>query len=201
MWANELAGALHSTIAYVEIAVRNAICTQLAVWNTSQGGRYGPEWALDAAPLLYELLGKALRAARSRAHDEANLRSESHPRYGAAVTNDDVIAQVMFGSWVQLVHPISGRDHRQARLWTEGIHRAFPAAEAADAGRLRIGQQLERVRRLRNRVAHHLLGVEVPHRLNDMLAILRGVDPAFPSVAMSRSQVRRVIGSDPRRAW
>jgi len=35
-WSNKLAGAWHSHIAYVEVAVRNAIDRQLRTWNASQ---------------------------------------------------------------------------------------------------------------------------------------------------------------------
>ena len=47
-WSNKLAGAWHSHIAYVEVAVRNAIDRQLCTWNASQvrpdGSRYSRDW-------------------------------------------------------------------------------------------------------------------------------------------------------------
>lgn len=204
LWASELAGALHSTIAHVEIGVRNAISRKLSSWNSAQGVPYGPDWALQGmtAPLLYGVIGeKAITFARSRANEEASRRSAKHPRHRAPVTNDDVIAQLMFGSWVKIVAPISGAADRQKQLWADGLDQAFPGAAAGDAGRKRLGSQLERVRRLRNRVAHHdnLLDVQVDHRLNDVLAILRAVDPALPALAMARSRIRTVLHADPRR--
>lgn len=204
LWANELAGALHSTIAHVEIGVRNAISPRLGRWNAAQGEPHGADWALHgmAAPLLYELLGeKKLRFARDSASDEARRRPRQHPRFRAAVTNDDVIAQLTFGTWVRIVAPVFGSHDVQERLWEEGVKNAFPGLREPD--RVKLGQQLERVRRLRNRVAHHdnLLGVEVDHRLNDMLAILRAIDPSLPALAMARSRVRAVLHADPRRSW
>ena len=81
--------------------------------------------------------------------------------------------------------------------------RAFPFADQDEHGRRSLGAQLERIRSLRNRVAHHdnLLGVEVSHRLNDMLSILRKIDPTFPEIAMARSGVRAVVRQDPRSGW
>lgn len=206
LWAGDLAGALHSTIAIVEVAVRNALDAPLAEWNTAQVGSIGRDWALRGctAPLLYDLMGpKRLKFARESAEKEAHRRPQGHPRRGVPVTNDDVVAQLMFGAWVTLVAPPSGSPERQQRLWGEGLGTAFPGADSSDVGRVKVGRQLERIRKLRNRVAHHdnLLGVEVDHRLNDMLAILRSIDTRFPELAMARSRVRAVLREDPRRRW
>lgn len=206
VWAGHLAGALHSTISFVEVAVRNSLDAQLVKWNAAQPGQYGQEWALRdcTAPLLYGLMGsKRLKFARESAEKESRRRPKGHPRRGAFVTNDDVVAQLMFGAWVNLVVPISGSSRRQQRLWGEGLNAAFPGADSSDVGRVKVGRQLERIRKLRNRVAHHdnLLGVEVGHRLNDMLAVLREMDERFPDLAMARSQVRAVLREDPRRSW
>ncbi|MFJ1511848.1 hypothetical protein [Cellulosimicrobium funkei] len=83
------------------------------------------------------------------------------------------------------------------------LHRAFPHADPSQAGRKAIGNQLETLRRLRNRVAHHdnLLDVEVRHRLNGILSLLSKIDPTFPSLAAARSPLRRIIREDPRRTW
>lgn len=206
LWATDLAGALHPTIAFVEIAVRNAISRELVEWNPKQGPGYGPDWALPggAATLLYDLVGaKKLRFAQSSAKEEANRRPRNHARYRAEVTNDDVIAQLMFGTWSRLIAPVSGLGAKQSQLWVEGVSRAFPFADQDEVGRRSLGAQLERIRSLRNRVAHHdnLLGVEVSRRLNDVLSILRKIDPGFPEIAMAKSRVRSVVRQDPRRRW
>ena len=166
LWAGDLAGALHSTIAFVEVAVRNSLDAQLAEWNTEQVGELGRYWALRgcSAPVLYELIGaKRIKFAQESAEKEAHRRPQGHPRRDALVTHDDVVAQLMFGAWVTLVVPVSGSPHRQQRLWAEGLNAAFPGVDSSDAGRVKVGRQLERIRKLRNRVAHHdnLLGVEI----------------------------------------
>lgn len=206
IWAGHLAGALHSTISFVEVAVRNSLNAQLIEWNAAQPGPYGRDWALTTrtAPLLYGLIGaKRLKFARESAEKESYRRPRDHPRRRAAVTNDDVVAQLMLGAWVNLVSPISGTPARQQQLWRETLWAAFPGVDRSDAGRRKVGSQLARIRNLRNRVAHHdnLLGVEVDHRLNDMLAVLRTIDDRFPELAMARSQVRMVLREDPRRSW
>ena len=207
LWATELAGSLHAQISFVEIAVRNAMDAQLSLWNSTQGEEYGCDWALDrgAASPLYEILSKELRTAQSWAQKEPERRPRDHPRYGAGVTHDDVVAQLMFGAWVKLIRPASSSESsdRQCRLWDEALHLSFPYADSTNEYRLRIGHQLEVVRKLRNRVAHHdnLLAVEVNRRLNGMLSLLAKIDPSYPEIAMARSQLRRLAKEDPRRRW
>ncbi len=205
LWVTELSGALHAQLSYVELAVRNAIDPQLAGWNDAQG--HGREWTADgaAAPLLYQLLRKPLQDARKWAEKEAAERHPQHPRHGAGVTHDDVVAQLMFGAWVKLIRPISRSESSapQQRLWADVLRHAFPHAERSQQGRTALGSQLESMRRLRNRVAHHdnLLEVDVRHRLNGILSLLSKVDPAFPALAATRSPLRRLVREDPRRAW
>lgn len=205
LWATQLSGALHGQISFVEIAVRNAMDVQLASWNDAAG--LGRDWSADnhTAEPLYSLLRKALKEARGRASREAAERDSGHPRSGASVTHDDVIAQLMFGSWVVVVRPMSRTEssHRQEQLWREALAQAFPHAAAGDAGRVDIGNQLETLRRLRNRVAHHdnLLRVNVQHRFSSMLSLLSKLDPSYPTLATGRSTIRRLLREDPRRSW
>lgn len=205
LWASQLSGALHSQISFVEIAVRNAMDAQLAVWNQSRG--FGLDWTAQSgtADPLYSLLRKQLDDARSRALQEASDRGAHHPRHGTGATHDDVVAQLMFGSWVRLVRPISSTESpgRQQTLWADAINKAFPNAPSDEPTRNAIGHQLETLRRLRNRVAHHdnLLEVEVRHRLNGTLALLAKMDKGYPDLALARSTLRRLIRDDPRRHW
>ena len=205
LWVTELSGALHAQLSYVEVAVRNAIDVQLMTWNDAQG--CGREWTAPgqtAAP-LYQLLRTALSEARQRAQREAEQRHPQHARYRAAVPHDDVVAQLMFGAWVKVVQPFSTVEssQRQEHLWTQAVRHAFPRDDQSEAGRRAVGSQLDALRRLRNRGAHHdnLLEVNVSHRLNDILALLSKVNAAFPSLAAARSPVRRINRQDPRRSW
>jgi hypothetical protein len=205
LWATQLSGALHGQISFVEIAVRNAIDLQLSAWNQAAG--CAPDWSAEAqtADPLYGILRKHLSEARGRAVREAEERDKAHPRSGTTVTHDDVIAQLMFGSWVSVVRPISNTEspHRQQQLWAEALSQAFPHATSGDAGRVDIGKKLETLRRLRNRVAHHdnLLRVDVQHRLNGMLSLMAKMDPNYPQLATGRSTLRRLLREDPRRSW
>ena len=105
LWAADLAGALFSTIAFVEVGLRNAMDRKLRAWNDQQGIDYGEDWALrkGAAPLLYDLVThKSLAVAQNFAREQSCLRPKTHPRRLAAVTHDDVVSHFMFGTWVYL---------------------------------------------------------------------------------------------------
>lgn len=204
LWVNELAGALHSQLSFVELAVRNAVDPRLRVWNAEQG--YSADWALpgQAAEPVYRILRTPLADAQERAEKESRRRDASHPRHRAAVNQDDVIAQLMFGAWAAIVHPISpGSASRQQQLWREVTAEAFPYSASGDIGRHRLGRQLDTLRKLRDRVAHHdnLLGVNVVSRLNGMLSVLGQIDPELATLASAKNGLRRLAKEDPRKGW
>lgn len=207
LWAADLAGALFSTIAFVEVGLRNAMDRKLRAWNDQQGIEYGEEWALrkGAAPLLYDLVThKSLASAQNFASEQSRLRPKRHPRRLVAITHDDVVSHFMFGTWVYLVKPRVWNQPQQCQqLWLECLSHAFPYADPSDSGRERLGDQLDRVRKLRNRVAHHenLLSVDIRRRLRDMLGILALIDPKLPDLAMQSNRVRTLVRADPRRSW
>ena len=205
LWANELAGSLHAQISLVEIAVRNSIERELRVWNASQGG--SADWTLQdqAREPLYTLIRGDLNQARSHARRDANARVAGHPRRGVTPTHNDVIAQLMFGTWVKLLTPLSSTEPstRQQSLWANGLNLAFPGADQQDAGRIKIGHQLDSIRRLRNRVAHHdnILAVKVGRRINEMLSLVHKANPSYPRLVMANSRVGLIAREDPRQQW
>ena len=207
LWAADLAGALFSTIAFVEVGLRNSMDRKLRAWNDQQGPEYRMDWALGkgAAPLLYDLVThKSLAVAQNFAREQSRLRPKTHPRRLAAVTHDDVVSHFMFGTWVYLIKPRVWNQSQQCQqLWQECLSDAFPYAGPSDSGRERLASQLDRVRKLRNRVAHHenLLSVDVRWRLRDMLGILALLDPKLPDLAMQGNRVRSLVRTDPRRSW
>lgn len=207
LWAADLAGALFSTIAFVEVGLRNSMDRKLRAWNDQQGPEYRMDWALGkgAAPLLYDLVThKSLAVAQNFAREQSRLRPKTHPRRLAVVTHDDVVSHFMFGTWVYLIKPRVWNQPQQCQqLWQECLSDAFPYADPSDSGRERLASQLDRVRKLRNRVAHHenLLSVDVRWRLRDMLGILALIDPKLPDLAMQGNRVRSLVRTDPRRSW
>lgn len=65
LWAADLAGALFSTIAFVEVGLRNAMDRKLRAWNDQQGMDYGEDWALLRAQPPCSTILSLTRALRS----------------------------------------------------------------------------------------------------------------------------------------
>jgi hypothetical protein len=138
-----LAGALYSSLQGLEICLRNAIQRAL-----TRG--YGVEW-FDRLPALEYPLPEKLAAAKS-----------SVLAAGKQLTPGRIVAELSFGFWTAL---LAGRYEK--RLWVPHLHRAFPHAfvqsesRRTTAGarpklsRRTIAYRLDRIRYLRNRIAHH----------------------------------------------
>ncbi|MGQ0824577.1 MAG: hypothetical protein ACT4OX_06035 [Actinomycetota bacterium] len=126
-WNTAVSAALYGPLQACEIAVRNAVDTELS-------RRYGRAW-FDQPTLLG---ADELRISRD-AQDGIRRR-------GAAITLGAVVAELGFGFWVGLF----ARRH-DATLWRSSLFRAFsPRPPRAD-----VFEKLDRLRTLRNRVAHH----------------------------------------------
>ena len=155
--------------------------------------------------MLYDLVThKSLAVAQNFAREQSRLRPKTHPRRLAAVTHDDVVSHFMFGTWVYLIKPrVRNQPNSVNSCGTKCLSDAFPHADPSDLGREKLGDQLDRVRKLRNRVAHHenLLSVDIRRRLRDMLGILALIDPKLPDLAMQSNRVRTLVRADPRRSW
>lgn len=209
LWGTELAGAWHSHLSFIEVLVRNSIDCRLKIWNTTQnhhGIALQPQWtsANGTGKTLYHLIGKGIEKAREAAEDEARWRHPAHPRHAVIPTHDDIIAQLTFGAWSRLLR-FPGKSKfvsDQRVLWDKSLRYAFPHTSQDDSGLLRVGEQMERLRILRNRVAHHenLLQVNTTTRLDSSLALLASIDQDYPDLVMARNSLRRLTREDPRRA-
>ncbi len=121
-----LGSAFHGPLQALEVALRNSVHALM----TAAEGR---AW-YDTAP-LHETQRAAIRGARQA------LRRERKPE-----TPGGIIASTNLGFWVGLF-----AKRYDASLWRPVLHRAFDPTPA----RRRVHGQLDRVRTLRNRIAHH----------------------------------------------
>ena len=104
--------------------------------------KFGHEWFKDAGFL-------ALVDGRSHAILlKAQKDAAKHWPKGKALPSGKVIAELTFGFWLQLTD--SKLEHK---LWVPCLHKAFAPRKAPK--RAIFNQQLEKLRQLRNRVAHH----------------------------------------------
>ena len=139
-WNTAVSAAFYGPLQGLEIALRNAIHTQLS-------HRYGTFWfdnpdtGLDA--------GASTRIAAARSDLD---------RSGKALRPDRIVARLSFGFWVSL----TGRGERrnsgrkanyEMTLWRPALRNAFPHRERLV--RRQVHGPLIALRLLRNRIAHH----------------------------------------------
>lgn len=130
-WNIEASGAWWGPFHVLEVAVRNSVHSRLV----ARTGR--PDWWHSTGLSLKGDHPKRLREAVDRAsRDHAGNSTAGH-----------VVAQLSLGFWIGL---LANRYHQH--LWIPDLRQAFPHYNGR---RDDLHQSLERLRKLRNRVAHH----------------------------------------------
>ncbi|QUY61899.1 hypothetical protein [Gulosibacter molinativorax] len=202
-WHLELTSAVQSVLGVTEVVLRNAMDKELQSWNTKEtGGRRS--WLLEepAAPLRSLSANKRKRALEA-ATREAERRNSNHRRYGETVSHDDVLAQLMFGIWKDLLpnhQPGAGNstdNSNRARLWREALTYAFPNEEDPD-GEITFWR-VARLHQLRNRVSHMepLLNIDVQDEVKKAFQLVRSIDTEVANWVTGGSKVSEVLNRRP----
>jgi hypothetical protein len=178
-WNLEVSSALMTPFNMLEVTLRNRLY--------EAGARpFGSSWLTTSTHL---------RAADSRmvidACDYLNRRN-------AQVNPGAVIAELSLGFWVGLL-----ANHYDQTLWRQGLHRAF----GRGTNRRETHDQLDRLRTLRNRIAHHehLLNRNLQADLARIDTVLESVNPEVAtwvrrlSVATDAISKRPVQSCSPRK--
>lgn len=203
-WHLELAAATQQMLGVTEVILRNAIDARLLVWNVREGG--GPSWLLqDPVSPLRSLTAGKRKHALDRASMDAVARDPGHRRHGHGVDHDDVLAQVMFGMWKDLMPNHSPGASSGARensnrefLWHDALRSAFPHVQDPDG--VITYWRIAHMHRLRNRVSHMepLLGEDVPDLMQEACALVRSIDPDVADWVSGLNRVPAVVRQRPR---
>jgi len=206
-WNLELASALFETLTLTEVVMRNALDAQLRTWNSQQhdratGRAYSSVWTDDPATPLRSLTRNSCAKAHQAATTARAGRPANHPRKHASISHDDVIAQLTFGVFVKLLpssDPADSTFRARQILWTQALRGAFPHLRSRDLDGYATSNRAERLRSLRNRVAHAepLLSVDPRHRLRDAGRLLASIDPTTAGWVTGTSRVSSVAGRRP----
>lgn len=132
-WNSEISGAFHESLHYVEIGLRNAMDRQLTRWMLASGT--SQPWYVDRRVNLTPPTRQKIVVARASA-----------TRNGQPEVHGKVIAELTFGFWWSLLAAEYNR-----RLWQPCLHAAFDGA----VRRRHLHSDLNGLRLLRNRIAHH----------------------------------------------
>lgn len=200
-WNLALSSAFQPVLAITEVALRNTINEQLRVWNQKQtntrtGGQCSADWLLDPAKPLNSMTNRSRKAAHKHADEADGARHSTHPRKGAAISHDDLLAQLTFGVWPKLL-PTNDRNDANyvARqiLWNQALRHAFPYSTGDTKGVI-LSSRAHRLHGLRNRVSHMepLLSVNITARHNDALRLLGTISPEVRDWCAGLSRVIEV---------
>jgi len=147
VWNLALAGALLPSMHALEIAFRNEVnraATRLTANRAYRHDRVA-SW-LDARPSML-LPHEADKVERAKAQLGADPRSQ---------TEGHLIAKLDFGFWVALCRePYADSRAVGPRLWPRALELAFRHRPPGVTTRAQIFHQFDRIRKFRNRVAHH----------------------------------------------
>ncbi|EIC06701.1 hypothetical protein OR221_3225 [Microbacterium laevaniformans OR221] len=202
-WHSEFTAAVQPVLGATEVILRNAMDRRLQAWNDEESGGTR-SWLLNEpeSPLRSLSAGKR-REAKERADKALERRLPSHHRYGVPVTHDDVLAQVTFGLWKELLpnhQPGAGsstENSNRDRLWREALSQAFPNEEDP-SGELTFWR-VAHVHLLRNRISHmeSLLNIDVLDVVQDAFDLLRSIDRDVASWVSGASKVTAVFRQRP----
>ena len=151
-------------------------------------------------------------------------RPEGHPRHSSPITHDDLLAQLSFGELVHLLP--SPEDQRTGKrqirsktgftprenMWRYGVKSGFPNIEAiftkdgnvdepnaiVNQGR-EVGDTADRLRKLRNRIAHYdqILTAEHEQRHRDVIRLVEAVSPNAAAALIDISRVLDLAKLEP----
>ena len=161
-----LASAMHGPLHMLEVTLRNAV-------HDSLSEIHGADW-LEAVALTVGQRTMIDNAARA-------LRQQGKP-----VTASGLLAEMSFGFWVALF--AKRFDHQ---LWRAALHRAFEPTPV----RSELHRQLERLRTLRNRIAHHepILKRDLDGDHQALLKVLAMLSPEMSHWVRHHSRLPQVL--------
>ena len=170
-WNLEVSAALMTPLNMLEVTLRNRLY--------EAGARpYGSNWLTTSTHFR-----AAERAIVAGASDYLTRRN-------TPVNPGAVIAELPLGFWVGLL-----ANHYDQTLWRQGLHRAF----ASGTNRRELHPQLDRLRTLRNRIAHHehLLNRDVEADLTRIDTVLEQLDPDVATWVRQLPAARSAISTRP----
>lgn len=150
VWNGQLGAALLTPISICEVVIRNAVDDAL----TAQHGSNWP-WAMGFYLSLPQRGREALDEARNKP---------------SSTSTGKVIAELSFGFWENMF-----KASFDAALWTPHLSRVLPnLTMPVYLGRRHVHTELVKLRKLRNRIAHHepLLTINVQQTMHDLRSLI-----------------------------
>jgi hypothetical protein len=175
-WNTAISAAFFEDLANVEVVLRNALDERLQESHLAKHG--GGDWWDDPRRVL-----------EPQRHDDI---ATAKARVKKALTHGRVLAELNFGFWRFL------RSSRyEATLWTPVLRHAFPNLKPAS--RRLVGDPVERLNRLRNRIAHHepIHSLALPALHADVLAVAAAMCDVTEDWIRRTSRIQTTLAARP----
>lgn len=199
-WNAAMSSALHHDLSHLEVALRNAYDRALS--HAVEDGT--PHWVFQATMIFPSRWQKAANGTRYDVNETSRKllaeaiknatpkvkRSAGSGKHPSAPSSGKVIAELSFGFWRYL----SARRHHDP-LWVPYLHLAFRAG----TDRRDVDRHVERLHRLRNRVAHHepLLALDLKQCWKDVQDLATLISPQVAAYITANSSVSRLLSARP----
>jgi hypothetical protein len=153
-WSARTSSAAFEVVGHLEVLLRNALDRCLR--QHFREDQWGIPWFLLPTP-GGEHVADAVAAVRERLRPQ---RQESRHQ---------IVAGLSFGFWSGLLGP------KYEELWRDCLHRAFPNSSGK---RKQIAVAVERIRKFRNRIAHHdsTISVDIPFEVRQVIELASYID-------------------------
>lgn len=154
-WNAQVSATMLAPLHICEVTIRNAVSDAIAAV-------YGPQWPWHSA-----FLGSLPNSGKWKMRNHLAALSTAMP--AATTTTGKLIPEINFVFWEKM---FTGRF--DAQIWMPHLFSVLPNLNPADTvqqARFKINQDLLKVRRLRNRIAHH--EPVLTRNLNDDLTTLK----------------------------
>jgi hypothetical protein len=134
-WNAAVGAAFFEELGHFEVILRNAMHEQLTAWHHRR--RRPGRWYDDPARVLDDRRREDIAVARGRVAGR-----------GVPESPGRVVAELSLGFWRFLLD-----QRHQQTLWAQALHHAF--AGMVKRRRVDVQRRVNRLHRLRNRIAHH----------------------------------------------
>lgn len=169
VWNLAIAMAMFESIHYFEVGLRNTMHEALEAWATQLGAT--DPWYRDPVVPLDKGSRSKIQQAIKRATDDGALPE----------VPGGVVAELTFGFWWSLLAASYNRT-----LWQQCFRLTFP-----NMRRQRLHDSLDRIRVLRNRIAHHE-PIHTRPLLADYIALLETAERVSPRLSWWIDNTSRV---------
>lgn len=174
-WSCRTASAAFEMVGHLEVLLRNALDRALS--SHCHESSVGIPWFLLPTP-GGDAVTEQVDAVRAR------LRARNQE------SRHQIVAGLGFGFWAGLLGP------RYEEWWREALHSAFPRGNGR---RKQVSVAVERVRKFRNRLAHHdsMMNVDVPFEMRQIIELAGFIDPNAAEWLRRCSRAMDVYGERP----